>query len=323
MHIFDAHSDILADTMDKHAAGLRRNITRDHLPRLKKAGISGLVLALWLAPGKDGQPDEQFRAMLDYLPGELAETGDEIIMARQMADVERAVKDGRLYAFLGVEGLSGLTGGAYGIRKLHEIGVRMISLTWNEKNDFATGIGSRAVCRGLSDEGRKAAGLMEQLGIVMDVSHLSEKSFWDVIDCTSVPLVASHSNARAVCGAARNLTDQQIEAIAQRDGVIGLNSWGDFIDEEAPTAERALEHLDYLVRRAGIDHVGLGFDFCDYFGTDPTSVDDDKPLALTEGLARCEDVPAFINRLSQKYSGDELDKILYKNFHRVFRQVIG
>jgi len=164
---------------------------------------------------------------------------------------------------------------------------------------------------------------MESLGMLIDVSHLNEKSFWDVIEVTTGPIIASHSNARALCGAPRNLTDQQIRAVAERGGVVGFNSWGDFIDARDPTLARALDHISYLVDLAGPDHVGFGFDFMDYFDSDPASPEPGQPLAFCRGLARCEDAPGLIEALRDRgYTEELLEKIAFGNFHRVISQVL-
>lgn len=322
MYFFDCHSDMFADAAIKQEQGIKGNILRDHLPRQAKSNIRGMIAVLWINLDWTHDPKTRFPQLLPLAQEELRECGDRLRLVRRMADIAKAEKDGVPYVILGVEGASGFMGGEKTIRHLYDKGCRHISLSWNEKNDFATGVGSSHVGRGLTRIGREAVAIMEELGMLVDVSHLNEKSFWDVMDASKGIVIASHSNCRALCPAERNLTDQQIKAIARRGGIIGMNTWGDFVKAKEPNVEDFVNHVDHIVNIAGIETVACGFDFCDYFGNDPTS-EEDQPMPTTAGLSKYEDVPNFQRELEKRgYSAEDIEKIAYKNIRRVLAAVL-
>ena len=152
------------------------------------------------------------------------------------------------------------------IDEYYEYGARHASLTWNEENKLATGVRGDSN-RGLTQIGKKAVKKMQDKGMIVDVSHLNDKSFFDVIDITSSPIIASHSNSRALCNSMRNLTDEQLKAIRDVNGVIGFNSYKGFIDEnkEKQNINRGIDHIKYIADKIGIDHIGIGFDYNEYF----------------------------------------------------------
>ena len=324
MYVFDAHSDILADTAMKRERGLTKNFVRDHLPALIKGKVGGIILPLWVEPAYFDNPRSRFADIIAYAQAEIKEIDSSVCVAKSIQDIEKAEKEGKLYILLGVEGLSGIGSNADYIYNLYQLGVRHIGLTWNEKNDLATGIGSLEAARGLTKEGKKAITIMDRLGIMIDVSHLNEKSFWDVCEHSAGSIIASHSNARKVCNVGRNLTDDQIRAIATKRGVIGINSWSSFVSEQDADIYGLIRHIDYIVSLVGIDHIGLGFDFCDYFDSDPTSTEPDQKIVFTKEMESCEKIPRLIELLyKQGYTESDIEKIAYKNFRRVINEVLS
>ncbi|HWR61081.1 MAG TPA: dipeptidase [Clostridia bacterium] len=324
MYVLDAHSDILADTAMKRERGLTGNFVRDHLPALKKGGIGGTVMVLWVEPAYFDNPRKRFADIIAYTRAELEELGSSACVVKSIQDIEKAEKENKLYIILGVEGLSGIGSNADRIYELYQLGVRHMSLTWNEKNDLATGIGNWDAARGLTKEGKKAITIMDRLGIIIDVSHLNEKSFWDVCEHSAGTIIASHSNARKICNVKRNLTDDQIMAIAGKRGVIGINSWSSFVADKGADINGLVRHIDYMAELVGIDHVGFGFDFCNYFESDPTTTEADQAVVFTGGMESCERVPQLIELLyKQGYSASDIEKIAYKNFRRVINEVLS
>ncbi|MEG1365461.1 MAG: membrane dipeptidase, partial [Cetobacterium sp.] len=204
------------------------------------------------------------------------------------------------------------------IEKLYELGIRHGNLTWNEENELGTGVKGNSE-RGITEKGRKLLKKMEDLGMIIDVSHANEKSFWDILESTKTPIIASHSNAQTLCNVARNLSDEQLRAIAKRRGVVGINSYKNFIDvsEENQTLERLVDHIDYMVKIMGIDYVGLGFDFGEYF-------DPDGKLYGPKGLEKPEEAKNILNVLgSRGYSKEDIEKIAFKNFFRVIKEILN
>lgn len=330
MHIIDAHSDIFTDVAVKRAQGRRKVFATDFLPRLQGAGIAGAVLVAWVEPAYAADPARRLAEVLAYADDDLAESGDAfrvVLDAEGLADAER---DGAFFVVRGIEGLSGLPGCADRLYELFDRGIRHVGLTWNEANGFASGVDCREPMRGLTAEGRKAVAVMERLGMLIDVSHLNEKSFWDVCEAAVGPVVASHSNARRLCYADRNLTDDQIRAIGQKRGVIGMNAWNSFVRKEAPDAEALADHLDYVVQMIGVDHVGFGFDFSDYLAPDVASTvragastGTKATPKVTSGIARCEDAPAFVDLLARRgYREADIEKLAYGNWRRALGQAL-
>jgi len=162
---------------------------------------------------------------------------------------------------------------------------------------------------------------MEELGILLDVSHLNEKSFWDVYKVSTKPFIASHSNAYKLCEHPRNLKDEQIKAIAKSGGVIGLNSWNKSVDTESPSIEKLADHVEYIVNLVGIEHMAFGFDFCDFLYDELWQKD--EPKKETRGFEDTTCIPQLIKLLKDRgYTEDMLSKIAYKNLMRVFKGII-
>ena len=203
------------------------------------------------------------------------------------------------------------------IDEYYEYGARHASLTWNEENKLATGVRGDSN-RGLTHLGKKAIKKMQDKGMIVDVSHLNDKSFFDVIDITTSPIIASHSNSRVLCNSMRNLTDEQLKAIRDVNGVIGFNSYKGFIDEnkEKQNINRGIEHIKYIADKIGIDHIGIGFDYNEYFE------DEEVPPAV-KGLENASKSYDIIIKLKEAgFNDDEIEKIEYKNFHRIIKEIV-
>ena len=199
------------------------------------------------------------------------------------------------------------------LRVLYRLGVRLLTLTWNQRNQIADGIGESRTASGLTEFGLKVIDEMNDLGMLIDVSHLSETGFWDVIKRSKTPIVASHSNCYALCSHLRNLKDEQIKALTDKDGVIGITFVPNFLTQEKrkTAVKDVVSHIDYLVEKAGIDYVGLGSDFDGTGGL---------PLGL-EGVNKIPNITAEL--LNRGYMEGEIEKILGGNFLRVFKKVVG
>jgi membrane dipeptidase len=209
-------------------------------------------------------------------------------------------KKDNLAIIIGLEGIDGFKNDVRLIDILYRFGARHETLTWNRENAFATGVGSAHKYRGFTKLGVEVVNRMEELGMIIDVSHANEKTFWDVYENTTKPFIASHSNVYNLCSASRNLKDDQIKAIGERDGVIGANSWRDFIDGESPSAEELANHIDYIVNLIGIDHVGFGFDFEEYLDPKILSSFQNKKCMATPEIEDDSKIPNLLNILSKR-----------------------
>ena len=273
--IFDGHSDLLYDVTRRRLAGEKHVLERHHLRDLEAGGVEGLALALWVSaqaqsfwkdvPEAKGDR-ERTDIMLLCMKAELAEC-PWLTVVRTAGEAEKAKAAGKKYAFLAAEGMDAIGNDLGGIDRYADLGVRLGMLTWNEENLLATGAGGDPYS-GLTELGRRAVRRMGERGIVMDVSHLNDGGFWDVMKTAEGPVIASHSNCRALCDVRRNLTDEQLRAIRDSGGVVGLNVDHAFVhaDREKQTAEMLARHAAHMAEVMGVEHVACGFDFCQYFG---------------------------------------------------------
>ena len=229
-----------------------------------------------------------------------------------------------MYAFIGLEGLKSIGEDLDLIDEFYQFGARHAGLTWNEENMLGTGaLGNPE--RGLTDVGRKAVHRIQDLGMILDVSHINDASFWDLIDAANGPVVATHSNCRALCNVPRNLTDEQLKALSETGGMIGLNSFNEFVhpDEDKQTVENLVKHLDHMVEIAGIDHVGFGFDFFEFLCGDTMSNVSSQDTPYTIGLNDASYVPNLIAAIRKAgFNEEEIEKISHKNWHRLIKEVI-
>ena len=273
--VFDGHSDLLYDVTRRRLAGEKHVLERRHLRNLEAGGVEGLALALWVnaraqsfwkdVPEAKGDR-ERTDIMLLCARAELEEC-PWLAVVRTAEEAEKAKAAGKKYAFLAVEGMASIGNDLAGIDRYADEGVRLGMLTWNEENLLATGAGGDPYS-GLTELGRRAVRRMEERRIVVDVSHLNDGGFWDVMKTAEGPVIASHSNCRALCDVRRNLTDGQLRAIRDSGGVVGLNVHHAFVhaDREKQTAEMLARHAAHMAEVMGVEHVACGFDFCEYFG---------------------------------------------------------
>ena len=313
---FDGHSDLLYDVTRRRLAGEKRVLERRHLRSLEAGGVEGLTLALWVSaqdfwknvPEAEGHR-ERTDIMLLCMKAELAEC-PWLELVRTAGEAERAKAAGKKYAFLAVEGMDAIGDDLNGIDRYADLGVRLGMLTWNGENRLATGAGGDPYS-GLTELGRQAVRRMGTRNIVMDVSHLNDGGFWDVMKVAEGPVVASHSNCRALCDVRRNLTDDQLRAIRDSGGIVGLNVHHAFVhaDREKQTAEMLARHAAHMADVMGVEHVACGFDFCEFFGPGNEGA---------AGLEDCSGIPTLFACLEDVgFSERERHMIARENFLRV------
>ncbi|HLS89015.1 MAG TPA: dipeptidase [Sphingobacteriaceae bacterium] len=312
--VVDAHADTVLDIINGRPLGRRSRRGHVDLPRLRDGGVKVQVFAHYIQG--EYKPDRalpRFLELLDAFLTEVDANASHITVVKTVAQLEEAVSQGKIAAVLAIEGGEALAGRLAVLRIFHRLGVRLIGLTWNERNDLADGVGESGTGGGLSRLGVAVVQEMNRLGMVVDVSHLSDAGFWHVMEVSSRPVVASHSNCRALCNHPRNLSDEQIKALARNGGVMGMNFYPPFVDEDPrqATIDRIVDHMEHIVQLVGPDHVGLGSDF-DGIDSTPIDLEDVSKLPrLTEAMVR------------RGFSDADIRKILGENFLRVFRQVWG
>jgi len=275
--VFDAHCDTISRCWREYE-GLERNTGALSMERAAGFERYCQFFALWTADGYTGYPsggdsvERAYHALLRCFKDQMARNGDKIVQCRTAQDVERAHRQGKAAAFLSVEGGELLGCDPARLEQAAEDGVAAINLTWNHANALS-GAHADEPKRGLSSIGRRFLSKMENLHILVDVSHLSEAGFWDVAEIARRPILASHSNTKSVWNHTRNLTDEQITAIIKNQGVIGLNFYTEFVGGSRDL-DMVRAHLDHILALGGAANVALGGDWdgCDTI-TDLPAID--------------------------------------------------
>lgn len=322
--IFDGHSDIWTDVTIKTLNGEKDILRKYHLKKLKEGKISGSIFVIWIDPPFTDEPYKRSMQIVDSIKKELEYCKDSVVLAKSYKDIDKALKENKFYVFIGMEGLSSIGENLDLIDYYYDFGARHASLTWNEENALATGV-KGSPDRGLTELGKKVVRKINQKNMILDVSHLNEKSFWDVANETDKPIIASHSNCKALCDVPRNLTDDQLRKIAELNGLVGINSFNQFVhkDIDKQNIEMLVKHVAHMADVMGIDHVGIGMDYCDFLDDSSMNSFSSQDTSHTKGL---EDASKTYNILSVMektgFSKDEIEKVAHKNFHRIIKDIV-
>lgn len=329
MRTFDLHADTMIDIGLRRLQGEQDVIRNHHLDNYRRGDMGGMIYALWTPTDMETLEDfhipkvadsaqELMMQLMAHTFRELHDT-DCVEIGYTADDMERIADSGKTAILLGFEGFYGFNGEVDMIDMIYHAGFRQGMLTWNHDNEFATGSDASFTDHdtGLTEKGVQIVKRMEELGMLIDVSHTSEKTFWDIYENTTGPIFASHSNAWTLCPCTRNLKDDQIKAIAERGGVIGMNSWKGFILDEKDwdqANEHALaKHARYIADLVGSEYVACGFDYCDYL----------TPEDVLPGLETAGETPKFLDALrGEGFSEAEVKGIAWDNAMRLFRQVL-
>lgn len=323
MKVFDAHSDIWSDVTVRRLAGETDVLRRRHMDRLARGGVEGSIFVIWVDPPYDADHMARTKDIMASIRAELDESGA-VTVVHSYEEMQRARAAGEFYVFIGIEGLAAIGEDVELINWYYDFGARHASLTWNEGNALATGVKGDPQ-RGLTDAGRRAVRKIQEKHMLLDMSHINVTSFWDVVDIASAPIAASHSNCRALCDVPRNLTDEQLRAIRDLNGVVGLNAFNLFVDPDPARqdVEHLARHAAHMIDVMGIDHVGCGFDFFEFLGQEAMdSMTDSSPSTI--GLADCSQLPNLFRCFERMgMSQEEMEKIAFRNFHELLRRTLG
>ena len=260
MKVFDMHADMGTNFYERQLNGEKDVFRNYNKNNLNEGEVRGVFTACFFE-GRENW--DYMQKMIEFCNQEISSNSD---VLRQVKSREDLIEDDKTLAVISVEGMCGVRDHAdEKVEWMYEHGVRVASLVWNESNALANGW-KQDPLRGLSEEGFKAVRKMNELKMVIDVSHINEKGFWDVISTSERPIIATHSNCRKLCSHQRNLTDQQIRAIASRGGLIGLNACAHFISEDVSkqTSLELAEHARYMADLVGVEHIACGFDYMDF-----------------------------------------------------------
>jgi membrane dipeptidase len=328
--VIDMHNDMPTKVLDegydpdvRHPSGVGVGVGHTDLPRLIESGLTAVFLAAWVHASFAAEtPDGSYAravAGLDVIRQLVARHPERLLAGRVAADVRTAKASGRIAVYMGVEGGHAIEGSLDRLRALYAMGVRYLTLTWNNGNSWAgssVGVGGTRT-EGLTAFGREVIAEMNRMGMIVDVSHVSDATLADVLAVSVSPVIASHSNARALHDHRRNLTDAQLRGVAATGGVVNVNFFSRFLDpgfrEEAPTPvplSVLIGHIDHIASVAGIEHVGLGSDF-------------DGMSAVPVGLEDVSAVPRIADALlGRGYTDDDVGRVLGGNMLRVMERVL-
>ncbi|MFT6657326.1 dipeptidase [Maritalea sp.] len=333
--IFDGHNDILLKLIEECADNAVEAFFQprkgQHIDLLsaQKGGFAGGLFAMFIPP-EDGRsfrktPSQEFARdytmnMITLLRDIAAASDGKVEICRSVGDIRKAMAAGIMAPVLHIEGAEAILPDLSNLEAFYNDGLRSIGPVWSRSNAFAHGVpfkfpASPDTGPGLTNEGMKLVKACNEMGIAVDLSHLNEKGFWDVARISTKPLIASHSNVHTLCPTTRNLTDGQLKAIKDSNGIAGLNFAVSFLRKDGAKDVNVplsvlVEHVDYMVDIMGIDHVGIG---SDYDGAPPPS-DLDSTAKL----------PALTNALREAgYDDDALNKICHGNWLRVLEDTWG
>lgn len=306
IRLFDAHCDTAYELWRRREA-LAGNSCHIDLAKTSELQSYAQFFAFCSYAGRDREAQELLRQPLAYLREEVARNSERIAFADSPHAVTELLADGKIAALLSVEGPEVIDCDPDALEHLREAGFLMTTLTWNADNPLA---GARGSDGGLTERGADFVREAQRLGMAIDVSHLSETAFWDLIRMTQKPILASHSNCRALRDTTRNLTDDQLRAIADTDGAVGLNLYVPFLGQTADfeTLER---HLERMLRLCGERRVVLGGDLdgCD---------------ELPKGFTDLRGYPSFYAYLRGRgYDAALLDRIFFENLLQLLQREVS
>ena len=312
--IVDAHCDTVGFFFQEESDYnflTRNKLHHIDLPRLKESGIILQFFALYI---KDEYKPVGSLAyclrLLDNYYRTMQRCPDDLQTIYTATELNNSLNSGKIAALLSVEGGEALEGEPAVLRMLFRLGIRAIGLTWNQQNQLATGIGEDKPLEGLTAFGKKVIREMNSLGMLIDLAHINRQGFFDALKISGDPVVVSHANSRAVCDHPRNLADDQLRALKEIDGVIGMSCCPEFVDSRYATIDKLLDHFVHVAEVAGVDHLGMGADF--------DGIEDVIP-----GLEDVTGLPRLVEELSKRgFNREEIDKITHKNFIRVLRKVL-
>ena len=266
--------------------------------------------AAWIPdPIRGPKALEHYRNLYAEFQKQLQENAENMLQCKTIEDFLEIEMGNRQGAIFAVENGAALSGNLNVLQEMHQNGVKIMTLTWNETNEIGDGAGVEHP-KGLTSFGKTVVKEMERLGVIVDVSHASDALFYDVAQLAEKPFIATHSNCRSICNHKRNLTDEQIKIICQRNGLIGLNFTDTFLKEDGHADfSDILRHVQHFLELGGENILAIGSDFD---GTD-------LPASLF-GIQSIRDLAQYFSK--HAFSDELIDKIFYRNAFRFFRNYL-
>lgn len=310
--VIDLRSPCMKDVIARCRKG-EKNPLSVYLTRYKEGHIGAILAAIEVESANFPSSLCDILINLDLLKQEIKKPDSGFALALTPEDIKRANDADKIALLLGLEGGAALRAHEGLLRTFHELGLRWIELTWNIRNEIGDGV-NEANAGGLSSAGKRIVHEMNNLGMIIDVAHISPSSFESVIKISEHPIIGSHSNCKALCDHPRNLTDRQIEQVADTGGLIGLCFYPPFLSDSGhATIKDVLRHMNHIRDLVGIDYIGLGPDFIDCLGYD---------IDFAEDLEDSTRIPNLIQPMRDEgYTDDDIRKIFRENFFRLFERV--
>ncbi|MTI71150.1 MAG: membrane dipeptidase [Firmicutes bacterium] len=313
MKKIDMHCDTFLRIHNNKNVGLRRNNLHVDIQKLEKSNSIAQFFALYFDYDKINPTDylNEFSSMVDTFYKELEKNSDKIRLAVNKFDLEKNIKDDIISAFLAIEEGGILGNKLYNLRNAYRLGVRLITLTWNYPNYIGFPNNKYEYRnKGLTEYGKIFIEEMNNLGMIIDISHLSDKGFFDVCKLSKDPFIASHSNSRSIKNHFRNLSDDSIKKLANKGGIIGINFCSEFLgDSNISKIKDMITHIKHIKSIGGIDVLALGSDF-DGISSKLEIENAGKTHKLVEQLYK------------SGFKENEIEKIFYKNAQRLIKDVI-
>ncbi|GKU23863.1 dipeptidase [Clostridium folliculivorans] len=311
MNFIDLHCDTALKLFSDRDAKLRENQFSVDIMKLKAGNAKAQFFALFLEKDQCGDLKNDCIDMYKRLVSELDENKSDIALVRNYDQYLRCQNENKLGAFITIEEGGAIAGDINNLQEFYDMGIRLITLTWNFENE----IGYPHCKKEYADKGLKPFGIevvkkMNELGIIIDVSHLSDGGFFDVAKCSTKPFVASHSNSRAIRNHTRNLTDEMIKILSTAGGVMGINFCSGFVGKSKTTKiDDMVEHINHIRKIGGIDCIALGSDF--------DGIENEVEIKDASEMGKLADA-----LVKNNFSYDDVEKIFYKNAERIIREVL-
>jgi len=355
--VIDTHNDVTTPMTndDYDLSGTPPTPYRTSIERMKKGGLTAEFFSLYVKPWyvEHGGAARRTLDMIDSVYRAVERHPRDLMFATSVADIRRAKRQGKIAALMGIEGGHAIEDSLPALREFYRLGVRYMTLTWNNTNNWADAGRGQKKYGGLNDFGKEVVREMNRLGMLVDVSHVSDETMSDALDVSKAPIIASHSSARALSNVPRNVPDDLLRRIAKNGGVVQVNFYSVFVDEKTVTPQseardarlkaqqaaidekykddperraeesdkleaanplpplpisKLIDHIDHIVKVAGIDHVGIGADF-------------DGANDMPEGAQDVSMLPNITYELLKRgYSEQDIRKILGENLLRVMAE---
>ncbi|MFX1533735.1 MAG: dipeptidase [Promethearchaeota archaeon] len=317
--MIDGHSDYAQKIYVEYKNGNLEELLKGYYPSLIKGGVKIVALQVggdFSTMGYDLRDYDIVNEVFEVVLDQIHQSKEKFQTIKSKKDLDTVLANNKIGMIFSIEGSGSIDQNLVRLDELYQKGLRMLALTHNSQNIFAQGcfLPETGLDSGLSPLGKKLIAKLNQLDIIFDIVHASEKTFWNALDLIEKPPIVSHSNCKALCDTSRNLTDEQIRAIGDQKGVIGINFIKMFLDSnpKKATLERVIDHIDHIVNITDIKNVGLGPDFYKYLWPGLEHIPEIEEVSEMQKI-----IPILENR---GYSKEDIQKICFHNFYRVFKE---